>query len=75
MCEAMRLPAAGLAETAALGPKAGKYIPGIYFPPNPQVKSTDMAYGQGLGLVRGAGSGYCAEGSDHPNKNEKHRPL
>ena len=66
MCGAVQLLAGGSVEidsAAALGPKAGS---GIHFPPNQLVELTDMAYGLGLGLVRGAGSRYCAEGMATP---------
>ena len=61
MCGAVQLLAGGLVEidsAAALGPKAGS---GIHFPPNPLVELMDMAWGLGLRLIRGAGSGYCAK--------------
>ena len=70
MCVAGPLPAAGSAEiddaaAAALGPKDGS---GIHFPPNPLLELTDMTHGQGLGLVRGARSRYCAEGKATPGR-------
>ena len=65
-----RLLAAGSAKTdgtaaAALGLKAGT---GIHSPSNPLVELTDMICMQGLGLFRGAGSRYCAEGTATPGR-------
>jgi len=53
----------GIDGTAALSPKVGLVI---QFPPNPLVELRDMTNGQGLGLVCGAGGGYCAEGTATP---------
>ena len=55
-------------ETAAvaLGPKADS---GIHFLPNLLVESMHMSYEKGLGLVRGAGTGYYAEGTATPGRH------
>ena len=49
-----------------LGPKADS---GIHFSPNLLVESMHMSYEKGLGLVRGAGTRYYAEGMATPGRH------